>query len=244
MTLSKEEKAVRDKAIKFAQANKKVIAKRLTDKSVFSAEDNPVSVFMAGSPGAGKTEASLSLIAKLASEYQVLRIDPDELRSEFEDYEGCNSYLFQPAVSILVEKIHDFALKNKQSFLMDGTLASYEVARRNIQRSLNKDRFVQILYVYQQPRLAWNFVQAREREEGRRILPEHFVEQYFAARETVNKLKAEYGKELWVDLLLKDIDNSNRSYVANVDKIDNHIPEKYNYESLMTLIKGQARGES
>lgn len=237
--LSKEEQTLRNKAIKFARSNKKKIAKRLTDKSIFVPENDPVSVFMAGSPGAGKTEASLELIEQLASEDRVLRIDPDELRSEFEDYEGDNSYLFQGAVSILVEKIHDFSLKQKQSFLLDGTFSHYDKAKKNIERSLKRERFVQILYVYQDPMLAWKFVLAREREEGRRILPEHFVEQYFAARNTVNKLKTDYGKELWVDLLLKDIDNTNQSYVANVDIIDNHVPEKYNHQSLMALITGQ-----
>ncbi|MGU9958140.1 MAG: zeta toxin family protein [Arenicellales bacterium WSBS_2016_MAG_OTU3] len=52
-----------------------------------------------------------------------------------------------------------------------------------------KGRTVQILYVYQEPILAWNFVQSREAVEGRRILPEHFIKQYFAARDVVNKLK-------------------------------------------------------
>ena len=101
---------------------------------------------MAGSPGAGKTEASKALIADLQPEgSEILRIDPDDLREEFEDYTGANSYLFQRAVSILVEKLHDFALKQKQSFLLDGTLSNHEIAEKNIGRSLDKKRFVQIL---------------------------------------------------------------------------------------------------
>lgn len=65
---------------------------------------------MAGSPGAGKTEASKALLEEFVEKgRKVLRIDPDDLRSEFEHYSGNNSWLFQPAVSILVEKIHDLA---------------------------------------------------------------------------------------------------------------------------------------
>ncbi len=52
-----------------------------------------------------------------------------------------------------------------------------------------RGRTVQILYVYQEPILAWNFVQRREAVEGRGILPEHFIKQYFAARDVVNTLK-------------------------------------------------------
>lgn len=228
MKLSKEEQKIAQEALAFAKSNKKKIARRLTDKSVYHPEDEPVSVFMAGSPGAGKTEASLELIERLVDGgSQVLRIDPDELRDEFANYNGSNSYLFQPAVSVLVEKVHDLALKQKQSFLLDGTLAVYEKAVENIQRSLNKGRLVQILYVYQDPYLAWQFVKAREQQEGRRIPAKDFIDQYFAARDTVNRLKKRFGRELEIDLLLKDIDNTNRVYQANVDSIDNHVPEKY-----------------
>lgn len=237
MEFSKDEQTIHDRAIEFARKNKKTIAKRLTDPDTFPPEENPVSVFMAGSPGAGKTEASIALIKKYSADgTTVLRIDPDELRAQFEGYCGDNSYLFQGAVSIIVDKIHDIALNQKQSFLLDGTLSDYERAEKNIQRSLNKGRLVQILYVYQEPRLAWDFVQAREAEEGRRILPEDFIRQYFAARLVVNQLKASLGKKIRVDLFIKNIDGSDRTYTANIDKIDNHVPEKYTPASLEKLL--------
>lgn len=159
------EQAEHEAAIAFARANKKIIAKRLADKTVYLPDAAPVSVFMAGSPGAGKTEASIALL-NLFSDSPILRIDPDELRSEFDAYTGGNAWLFQCGVSILVEKIIDFALGQQQSFLLDGTFASLEVARRNVERSLKRGRFVQILYVYQNPMLAWGFVNAREAAEG------------------------------------------------------------------------------
>lgn len=225
------EQRIQTEAIAFARAHKKVIAKRLTDKAIHAPEEEPVSVFMAGSPGAGKTEASLELL-NFFSDSPPLRIDPDELRSELPGYTGGNAWLFQAAVSILVEKIIDLAFDNRQSFLLDGTLANLEKARDNIRRSLRKGRYVQVLYVYQDPLLAWQFVQAREEAEGRRIRPEHFVDQYFAARDVVNTLKLEFGKEVHVDLLLKHLDNSSRLYKAGVDKIDYHIPENYSRKDL------------
>ncbi|MFV3387864.1 zeta toxin family protein [Pseudomonas sp. NY15364] len=224
--MSADEQRIQQRAIEFARANKKAIARRIACKEKYPPEEAPVSVFMAGSPGAGKTEASIELI-NLFNDTPPLRIDPDELRHEFEDYDGGNAWLFQAAVSILVEKIIDLALQNRQSFILDGTLANLDKAIANTERSLKRDRFVQILYVYQDPMLAWAFVQAREAAEGRRILVEHFVEQYFAARDVVNALKLKYGKDVHVDLLLKHVDNSNRLYKAGVDKIDYHIPERY-----------------
>jgi len=112
MDLSRAEKRIRDDALSYARKHKKAIAKRLTDTRVYPPVEEPVSVFMAGSPGAGKTEASVELIEMFSDDgVDVLRIDPDELRQEFQDYRGGNSWLFQPAVSVLVERIHDLALK-------------------------------------------------------------------------------------------------------------------------------------
>lgn len=237
MELTPEEKNIEQEALAFARDNKKAIARKLTDTSRFVQEDEPVSVFMAGSPGAGKTEASIELLAMVEADgSEILRIDPDDLRHEFPTYTGDNSWLFQKGVSVLVEKIHDLALSQKQSFLLDGTLSHYAKAEQNIDRSLKKGRVVQILYVYQEPVLAWEFVTSREAVEGRRIRPEHFIEQYFAARNVVNQLKATFGSKIKVDLLLKNTDNTHRLYKAGVDQIDNHIPEKYTAADLEKLL--------
>lgn len=153
---------------------------------------------MAGSPGAGKTEASISLldvIKQRKGNLHVLRIDPDEFRSVFEDYTGNNAWLFQPAVSILVSAILDVALKQNQSFVLDGTLSNFKIANENISRSLKRNRYVQLLYVYLSPEKAWEFVQAREKKEGRKIPPDRFIEQYFMARQNVNQLKQIYGNQ-------------------------------------------------
>ncbi len=235
MALTEQEARIEQEALDYARAQKRAIAKRLTDPEIYLPEENPVSVFMAGSPGAGKTEASIELLNKIGT--PVIRIDPDELREECPGYSGENAWLFQKAVSVLVDRIHDAALEQRQSFLLDGTLSRYDVARKNIERSLKRKRTVQILYVYQEPRLAWAFVQAREAAEGRRIRPEHFAEQYFAAREVVNRLKREFGKAIDVDLLLKNNDNSQRLYRAGIDQIDNHIPEKYSRSDVEQMLK-------
>lgn len=192
---------------------------------------------MAGSPGAGKTEASIELIKEVSKNgIGVLRIDPDELRSLFEGYNGNNAPLFQYPVSILVDKIHDMALKNKQSFLLDGTLTNYDIAEKNIERSLKKKRVVLIIYVYQEPTQAWEFVLAREKDDGRKIKKETFIAQYFEARNVVNRLKNKFKKDIEVDLLTKNNDGSDKAYKANVDKIDVHIQEKYTKQKLEEIL--------
>jgi predicted ABC-type ATPase len=236
--LSKEECETKQKAIDFANENKVVIANETVRTDIYLPEENPVSVFMAGSPGAGKTESSKNLIKNFSKkDSQILRIDPDELRSKIPGYNGRNSYLFHAAVSTLVARIHDLALKNNQSFIFDGTFSNIEMARENIQRSLKRKRFVQILYVYQDPIQAWSFVQKRELLEGRRIEKQHFINHYFSARDSVNILKKEFGDKIKVDLLVKNIDGSDHYYKENIDIIDNYVPEVYTVESLNNVLQ-------
>lgn len=234
MTLSPEELRIQEAAVDFAKANRKAIAKRRTDMALYPPEECPVAVYMAGSPGAGKTEASIELIADLGG--QVLRIDPDELRAELPGYTGRNAALFQHAVSRLVERMLDTAFDQSQSFILDGTLTHYDKAVANIERALRKGRAVQVLYVYQEPAQAWAFVQAREKAEGRHIQPETFIDQYFAARQVVNRLKTHFGGTIRIDLLLKNTDGSNGAFMANVDQIDSHIPEKYDVHALRAIL--------
>ena len=76
----------------------------------------------------------------------------------------------------------------------------------------------------------------REVVEGGKINPKDFITQYFSARDVVNRLKIEFGSKVRVDLLLKNTDNSHRLYKAGVDKIDNHIPEKYKPADLEKML--------
>lgn len=232
--MNDEEKALQEAAISYAKLHKKQRCAELADPGVYVPEEQPVSVFMAGSPGAGKTEAAKAIIAELEAQGspRILRIDPDDLRSEFPGYTGSNSWLFQHPASTWVDRIHDLALENGQSFILDGTLANLERARRNIQRSLSRGRQVSILYVYQSPYLAWEFVQAREAEEGRHVLPGRFIEQYFGARDVVNALKREFGADIRVDLLFKPNDQSGKLVRIGVDEIDSHVPESHTREEL------------
>lgn len=238
--MTEEEKRIEAEAIAFAKANKNKteIAKRRTDLALFPPDAQPVSVFMAGSPGAGKTESSLRLIERITSGRDgVLRIDPDELRSEFTEYNGTNSYLFQGATSILADKMQDMALHNKQSYVFDGTLSNLTRARENIQRSLDHRRLAQILYVYQDPLQAWKYVQARERQEGRMIPKKSFIEQYFLSRENVNILKTEFGKRIQVDLIVKNIDGTDQRYKENIDSVDSHVDERYSENTLRASLE-------
>lgn len=235
--MNNEDLFIQQHAIEFARKNKTTIAKKLTDPAIFLPDTTPVSVFMAGSPGAGKTEASQNLIKKFKQDGQsILRIDSDDLRKQFPEYNGHNSSLFIAPTSIIADKMHDIALINHQSFVFDGTLSNRDRSMENIKRSIKRRRTVHIVYIYQDPLQAWQFVKAREITDGRRVPKEAFIDQYFKARENVNHLKNHFKNDVQVDLVVKNMDGTNLQYRQNIDKIDYHIPEKYSKEELEKLI--------
>jgi predicted ABC-type ATPase len=228
---------VHDKALEFARLHKKEIAKKLTDKSIFPPDNIPVSVYMAGSPGAGKTESARNLIERFSENTRILHIDTDALRDEFSEYNGSNSRLFQGATSIIADKMQDFAIDQSQSFVFDGTLTNFVRSEENIARCIHHNRAVFIVYVYQDPLQAWNFVKARELKDGRSVPKDAFIEKYFLARKNVNLLKEKFGKQIQVDIIVKQIDGSDFMYRENIDVIDSYVPEKYSVESLLDIIK-------
>lgn len=229
-------------AIAYAKKHKIEISRRLTAPEKFPPSDFPVTVFMAGSPGAGKTEYSKNLIQIVAESPERLpvRIDADELRSEIPYYTGHNSSEIQGAVSILLGEMYERTLINKQSVIVDGTLSSYQKAKENIDRSLKRERRVFIFYVYQRPEIAWQFTLAREKVEGRRISKEIFIDRFLKARETVNRLRKEYGEEVTIVLVKK---NYLTNEVETVEKVppnerglDAYISDTYTAESIINIL--------
>lgn len=231
-----QDEAIRAKAVAHAKSIRRAFAKE--EISPFPTENSPVTLLMAGSPGAGKTEVALEMLEQIG---EAVHIDTDKYRSQFEDYNGQNAHLFQGAASILAEKVIDEALKKKVSFILDGTLSNYDKAKDNIKRFLGKDRKVIIFYIYQDPIVAWDFVLAREKKEGRRILSNIFIEQYFDARAVVDKLKSEFKEQIQLEIIIKTITNkankkTTKRYIRNARSIEMYIPESYNRDQLKELI--------
>ena len=233
---------IKEQAFAFAKKNKVCIAKQLTDPKKYVPDKFPISVFMAGSPGAGKTEFSKSIIQILGkdNERRVVRIDGDEIRPLLPGYTGTNSHLFQGAISQVVEKMQDLLLHNNQSFIFDGTLTKYERAVSNIRRSLDKKRIVFIFYVYQKPEVAWKFTLAREEKEGRNIPKSAFINEFIAARDTVQKIILEFGNKIDVFLVKKDFITNTVESVTPIDssqsKVDRYILETYTKDELDKIL--------
>lgn len=240
MELSEEENKIFEEAKKYARKNKSKFIEKFANLSVFSPDVVPISIFMSGSPGAGKTEFSKWLIEgfyQKEKERFVVRIDADEIRDELPKYDGTNAYLFTAASSILIDSIHDSVLSNKQNFVLDGTLSNFEKAKLNTKRSLGKNRSVFIFYIYQDPVVAWEFTQEREKKEGRRISKDAFINHFFKAKESINLLKEYFKKDIKINMIRKNFKNEVVDMKLNIDKIDNHIKFDYTKDSLKDILK-------
>ncbi len=234
--------SIEEEAIAFAKKHKIEISRRLTDVALYPPSEPVVTIFMAGSPGAGKTEYSKNLVASMgeAVNASVVRLDSDELRSEIPVYTGHNASEVQGAVSILIREMYERTLKNYQTVIFDGTLANYDKAKENIERSLKRNRPVFIFYIYQRPEVAWQFTKARESVEGRNIPIDAFVRQFIAVREVVTRLREEFDDQLTIHLIQKNYltNEVESSDVITKDGpgLDEYLPDRYTEKQIMELL--------
>lgn len=191
---------------------------------------------MAGSPGAGKTEFSKSLIPELQKrdpQNKIVRIDADEIRDLVPQFTGKNAAEVQAAASIGVEKVFDHVIHYSQNCILDGTFQNYHKALKNIERSLSKHRKVGIFYVYQDPYMAWDFTKKREKLEGRHIPKQAFITAFFEAKENALKVKSIFGDQIELSVIIQDKNNQLKSIS---DTVDETLHKRYTVNQLLETL--------
>ena len=191
---------------------------------------------MAGTPGAGKTEFSKSLVATFDN--QMVRLDADEIREMMREigYNGSNADLYQAAVSGAVSNLQSHIIKNKQSAVIDGTFA-YTNWRQKIDNSLKAKRLVEIYYLYQDPEVAWRYVKLREKKQGRSVPKKIFIDDYFSCIKNVNKAKEIYDNNVTVYFAKHNYEKRLEYVIVNVSNIAEHLPNVYTRDELESLIE-------
>lgn len=229
MYISKKSQA----AIEFVKGNKQFIIEQLASDEICPPSTNPIAIFMAGSPGAGKTEFSKNYLA--ISGKKAVRVDADDVRELIPEYTGKNSDTVQGAAALGVEKLFDYALKNKKDLILDATFVDGKKSLQNIARCLKKDRRVIVYYIYQDPLAAWEFTKARELQEGRRVPKIAFVRSFFKAHENVKKAKETFGAQVTISLIIKNYQTDELKILSDVSSegIDKYCPLKYSKRALM-----------
>lgn len=182
---------------------------------------------MAGSLGAGKTEVALGLAENYDNH---VIIDADYFRTQFPEYNGKNSSLFQKASSWLVEQAFKFVLQNGYSFILDATFAILS-AEKNIVRTLKQEFRVTIFYVYQNPKIAWDFTRQRELVEGRHVPKAVFINAFFKLRENIEKIKERHPDTV-LHIIIKDYQNNVSEVHYAADNVSLVIPLQYTSNEL------------
>lgn len=215
-----------DASLTYAKAHKKELIQQILANKPLQADKT--AVFMAGSPGAGKTESAQTLVALYPN---LVAIDADHFRALFPGYNGSYSDQFQKGSSLLVDAALDAVLKQGHSFILDGTFATSKVIQ-NIQRSLKRNYDVWIYYIYQDPDVAWQFTQEREAKEGRYVPKERFINAYFASRKNLLKVKETFGDAVTINILLKNMQNQLTDVLTDIDNIELALPVTHTKEEL------------
>lgn len=265
MILDEQEIIIQREAIDHIKSHKRDLLKR------FIEDKKPLplalfSYFMAGSPGAGKTEFSQRYMPGIINEFNgyivdnldqigfnirqydslFVRIDADEIREFFPQYQKANvsecikgnAHVIQSAVNRALDILREYCFKNDISFLHDGTFGNLETMQRMVQKSLQKQRSVEIFYIYLDPLIAWEFTKARESIEGRNIMREKFIDQFFDARSNVDIIKKKFDSQIKINCVIKMGDDMENVIIRqDISNIDKFLDRYYNNGSLIRYTK-------
>ena len=230
------DKELEQDAYGYIAHRKDELIKRFADPEIFKTVERPVSLFMAGSPGAGKTEVSRSLVKRF--EVRPIRIDADEIRAICPEYSGDKAHVFQKAATKGVHILFDYALHKNIHAIIDGTFA-YNDALKNIERSLKHKRIIELWFIYQDPLKAWEFTKVREAVECRHVDKNLFIRSFLRAKNNARLVKSTFGSTIDLNLLVKNIDNTDGELYLNIqaEQLDHHIGRAYTEDELRTLLQ-------
>lgn len=222
---------------KYPDIPKKVFVENFIKQSGAKSHPNPSAIFMAGLPGAGKTEFSKNLI-KILGDKEVVRIDMDEIASQIKSYRPEIADKYREPATRLMNGIYDKVLKEQLEFIMDGTFGS-KSSIKNVERAISHGYVIKIIYIIQDPKLAWKFTLAREKVEHRSINKEGFIETYFNIVNNILKVSSLMKKydKITVDIVIKNKENRIESWIPNIrNGIDILLKTSYNNTTLKEYI--------
>ena len=218
----------------FIRKNKRLLIDTFSNDKVCPSQKDPVSIFMACSPGAGKTEFCKNFIKE--TKVKVVRIDADDVREIIPQYTGRNSNQVQKAAALGVEKHYDYVLAKNKSCILDGTFAKFDIVSKNVERSIKRGRMVSIFYIYQNPLLAWRFTKAREALEGRRVPKVMFLDAFFNAKKNAEEIKKLYGDTVRLFLIERDAETNRYVFHHDIENIDQYLEIPYTKSALRSLL--------
>ncbi|WP_121628481.1 zeta toxin family protein [Poseidonibacter antarcticus] len=199
-------------AIDYLNKNKKKFLSEYTNKVKPLAEK--IAIFTAGMSGVGKTELGIFFKENNSG---ILHIDTDNIREFFKPvgYDGQNSNSFQKVASRGFNELFNYALKQKYSIILDSNLSNINLATQNIERLLKRGYNVDIYYLYNYPKVCFEYATRREVVTHRKVPKEVFVKSNINSYNTVLEIKSIFKDSINLHLIdkrddsfYKDIDNN------------------------------------
>lgn len=186
--------------------------------------ENKTAIFTAGMSGVGKTE--LSIFFKELNPH-ILHIDTDNIREFFKPigYDGQNSDLFQKASSRGFNELLAYSLKQGFSIILDSNFANLDIAISNIERLSKRGYTIDIYYLYNDPKICFEYAITREVVTHRKVPKEVFIRSNINSYKTVLEIKAIFKDRI----NLHFIDKRDGSFYENIDEkfIKNKIGDSF-----------------
>lgn len=216
---------------RWAKDNKKRLVLKVIANAAPTAEnEKPVAAFLAGIPGAGKTE----FINRLEPSLSFARIDLDEIVKLFPNYDPKRYYEYRSGANIIVDEAVIYCRKKRINFILDGTFGSSK-AIDNIKSALKRHDVV-IFYVWKDPVQAWQLTKDRELITNRAIDKEGFIRAYENIPNNLTKVTKEFGDKAPIVAFKKNKTNDNFQMTQDSNIIDDLLENHYTKEELEQLI--------
>lgn len=202
---------IEKKAIEYLNNNKQDFLNEYT-KGIVSMDEKFV-IFTAGMSGVGKTELAIYFKEQIKN---LIHIDTDEIRNFFKaiGYNGQNSNSFQKVASRGFNELFNYSMKNNYSMILDSNLASFTQAIQNIERLLKREYKIYIYYLYNNPKICFEYATRREVVTHRRVPKEVFVKSNENSYATVMEIKSMFKDKI----VLNFFDKRDDSYYQNIDE--------------------------
>jgi len=191
-------------------------------------------ILTAGASGVGKSE----FVQSLNYEYSYNIADIDEIRKIFPFYTGKNASLFQKPAIKAIEYLVDNFFKHNYAFIIDSNLASFNVAKKNIERALKREYKIDIYFLYRDYQKCQEYTQIREEKEGRKVNDNVFNNKAKNSLLTIKEIILNYYDNENVSIFINDIDEHKiycnkdemlqkiEEYQTNLDNFLNKLIEK------------------
>ena len=185
-------------------------------------------IFMAGSAGAGKTET----VRRMELEKQFIILDVDTIRvrnAYYKKTEGerkGNAHLIQKAAGKGLNYCREYCINHGIAFVQDATFSN-DGSVKLVKKLLKNEWNITILYIYQNPQMAWHFTKIREQSEGRNITKENFARSFTNSVTNIEKVQEQFPN-IEVFLVIKNgLETKKRTKLSKINIIaalaENHI---------------------